>query len=984
MDVDENISWNIDADPGALAFPDMIANTDAGNGLHDHALVSRTSRNIPAQPRAPPSAEHAGSIPYPTLGLQHLASRPESRSESLGFNANIPNLKLEQHGPSSHSDDHVDGIPDIQAHADYSSSIRAERPPNVPAGHRPTVHAEHPQEVGAAHPSNFPAEHPANVRAEHPREVRAVHPSSLAAGHLPNVRAEVRAMHPSNLHAEHPANVRAEHPHEVRAAHPSSLAAGHLPNVPAEVRTVRPSNLHAEHPANVRAEHAQEVGAAHPSNLPVEHLPNVRAEVRAVHPFKLPAEHPANVHAEHPPDVLAEHPSPPHSTHHNQAVLGSYGDSDDEDPPRAIGRISHESLKHLDAAYELVLDKAKDVRDKTGLSVAQIFEHWLASRSRSRLKPNLWNLYGAYFKENTAQELARLHVKDRQEDQDPVPSPARSSDSYDAADQHEDEESGPSNQGHMSGTRRLCYKAFKEDYGEDKAKAILETFRQLQGANAGQSQTVAQRRTIFKKHSAKLADLMNAGEELHGFSGALLLVGSSVNSDAGLATVHMTKNAEGFFEEKCRADEDIIIGHMRALVYHNVSQYTVNLAWDTLDVDEREAPSDAKAPRERPSEGALKTSRREISTPLATSKRRAPSPIPSPAKSAGNADGDSDADLLMERKERPKYITSRLRTLLDDAGVKGISGSLFPWKSLPSILASNGVVLRNWPENVPWPLEPESTTTKSSKGISSLKSNQLVALLGALKDEKHRLKFEAHQGNRIDLIKSRIPVMHGVPPPYSSAYACGRRLFANGTTDRAGLPRLTAPLSVQLDDKSQPELPESSGVAFPGADVFGSPDSSSSPSPIQTRSKAKKAHLPFKMAMVTIDTSPNKRRAPQTNVPPEIVELSSGDEYRPSDTGLTDQPSKRTSKKRKAPPSFIASDDSPNHERNPAMVRNPLVSKGKARAMDVGMRERTPTPAQKRHIGSSGTEALEDREGRQPAKKRVRHIDAPDSVLYDS
>ncbi|KAI0363185.1 hypothetical protein BV20DRAFT_1058254 [Pilatotrama ljubarskyi] len=956
----QDLNTNVRTDSHANASCDARANvgamlpTDPGAGLSGQrhyrglgAAVSETSMRMElSRPVATLGGHHSyveAQMAAPGFALQ-VASASSAHEEISTKTCEPAGLA---HHPPRHSDDHVHGQVNIQARARYASSVRAAHSPSIPAQDALNDHAEHLLDNRTEKPHNLPAEHLFNDCAGYPLNVRVEHPPDLFAQHPVHDRAE----HPPYAHAEDPANVSTQHLLTDCTEHP--------PNFHAEP----PVDVCAEPPVDVCAEDPSDVPAKHPSNVPADSLANFHAEhlahVRADHLHALPSDRTAtNPTVSHSDDRANRHTEIQSSgslTRQHQSVF----DSDDEDHPQAVGRISHESLKHLDAAYELVLEKAKEVRQKTGLSIAQIFEHWLAATgSRTQTKPNLWNLYSAYFKENTAKELARLHAKNLHEDRDPVPSPTRSSDSYDAIEHLEDEDHGSSNQGHASGTRQLCYKAFQRDYGAEKAKAILETFRQLQGANVGQSQTVAQCRTIFKKHSTKLTDLMNAGEQLHGFSGALLLVGSSVNSDAGLATVHMTKNAEGFFEDKCRADEDTIIGHMRALTR-----------------------------RERPSEGVMKASKSAMSTPVVKSKWCAPSPAPSPTKSATNAGCDSDdEDVLLDRKERPKYIASRLRTLLDEAGVKGISGSLFPWKSLPSILASNGVLLRNWPENVPWPLDSGTSAAKSSKGISSLKSNELVALLTALKDQKHRIKFEAHPGNRIDLIKSRIPVMHGVPPPHTSGYPNGRRLFANGTTDRAGLPRLAAPLGVQIGDRAKPGADAKPGAnaASPGADIFGSPDSSPSPdqSPfpsIQTRSKVKRAPLPFKKTMVTIDTSPNKRRSPQTDAPPEIFELSSSDEYKPSDSGPTDQPSKRASKKRKAPPSFIASDDLSDDAGNSAAAGFARLSKGKARATDVGMRERTPTPPQKTAV-SSHSQVMEDGTAKQPPKKRVRHADVPDSV----
>lgn len=63
-------------------------------------------------------------------------------------------------------------------------------------------------------------------------------------------------------------------------------------------------------------------------------------------------------------------------------------------------------------------------------------------------------------------------------------------------------------------------------------------------------------------------------------------------------------------------------------------------------------------------------------------------------------------------------------------------GSL-SWKTLPQLFAKAGVVILNWPEDVPFP-----NSDKVKKGISSMKRDERVALLAAFNHTSHPLTFE--------------------------------------------------------------------------------------------------------------------------------------------------------------------------------------------------------------------------------------------------
>ncbi|KAJ3008174.1 hypothetical protein NUW54_g3257 [Trametes sanguinea] len=317
--------------------------------------------------------------------------------------------------------------------------------------------------------------------------------------------------------------------------------------------------------------------------------------------------------------------------------------------------------------------------------------------------------------------------------------------------------------------RELCYAAFKAAKGE-KAHEILTTFQGIQQVTESKKQTVAQRTRAFKQYSARVTNLMDSFETHHGFSGAVILVGDSVNSDGHLATVHMTEHAEGFFEDKCRAPSDVLIGHMKSHVYNRVSNAMIDFTWDGEPEAGTSTPAKGK---QRASDKHVKAASQHQSTEA--SRGGTSSARPEAASPIKAAQSEDDEDLLIVRA-----LSEHDGAVADISVSSGnidvvVNASLFPWKTLPQVLAANGAWMDNWPDDVPWPGEPADKQTNSrrpTKGITTLKSAEINALLASLKAPIHRIRFHKCQNDheKLDLR--------------------GRRLFANGKTDRQGHPRL--------------------------------------------------------------------------------------------------------------------------------------------------------------------------------------------------
>ena len=80
----------------------------------------------------------------------------------------------------------------------------------------------------------------------------------------------------------------------------------------------------------------------------------------------------------------------------------------DEEDFNAVGRVSEANLTLIKDEFIEVQKRAKVIAEKTGLSSAQVLQHWSIAGARTHLKRNAWNLYSSYFSENEEEELSRL------------------------------------------------------------------------------------------------------------------------------------------------------------------------------------------------------------------------------------------------------------------------------------------------------------------------------------------------------------------------------------------------------------------------------------------------------------------------------------------------------------------------------------------------------------------------------------------------
>jgi hypothetical protein len=254
-----------------------------------------------------------------------------------------------------------------------------------------------------------------------------------------------------------------------------------------------------------------------------------------------------------------------------------------------------------------------------------------------------------------------------------------------------------------------------------------------------------------------------------------------------------------------------------------------------------------------------------------------------------------------------KVIKDSITNLLRANGGTWASEAKFPWKDMAPRLATCGLVLVNWPEDVPLP-GTEQGAARKSKGISALTHHQQKTLVAAIRDSENPLRFEKanksgmyHEGIRtthtntmtsLDLSNNRQPVIIGVKPSAKSKHSAPRRLFADWHVDRNNCLDRSPPAqsSGAKASKSSTEKKSSSNVPTVKAEEISSDISSGR----QTRSKASNTKTTTTKANAT-----GKRVSKKPSPPSDVDE--SDDETQPlyrSDS--SEEETRKVSKKRKS------------------------------------------------------------------------------------
>ncbi|KAG2750876.1 hypothetical protein P692DRAFT_20728477, partial [Suillus brevipes Sb2] len=118
--------------------------------------------------------------------------------------------------------------------------------------------------------------------------------------------------------------------------------------------------------------------------------------------------------------------------------------------------------------------------------------------------------------------------------------------------------------GRCATLRRKCYEKFKDTF-PDTYQDILSKHEEV-ALLSSSPQTIAQRGQAFQKHYRSVTSILESGSARFGFEAAVVLCGKVVNEDGSLGHSYNTPGAGGFWEMRCRASDDMIIGHLKAHV----------------------------------------------------------------------------------------------------------------------------------------------------------------------------------------------------------------------------------------------------------------------------------------------------------------------------------------------------------------------------------------------------------------------------------
>ncbi|PPQ82640.1 hypothetical protein CVT26_001403, partial [Gymnopilus dilepis] len=266
-------------------------------------------------------------------------------------------------------------------------------------------------------------------------------------------------------------------------------------------------------------------------------------------------------------------------------------------------------------------------------------------------------------------------------------------------------------------TLKYEYDRFKQKYGGKKYPEILQAWYSMCQLTNNGDLSNAQRTREFRKFTENMDNLIHNASARLGFEAIFLAVGGIVNQDQNLSYLGGSDATREFFPERYRSTDRTAIGHLRAHVYAQQADPSTGVPVMS------EMPAVVK-----------------VEPPSAT---------------------DTDKVLFQLRE----IVIQKAAKF----GINVMKRNNLAWKTLPSICAKAGIIILNWPEDVPYPCDDGF-----KKGISSMKQDQRLALLAAFEHSTRPVTFKKQYSLAIP--KGQ-PVIIGVPPPADSRHTHGRRLF---------------------------------------------------------------------------------------------------------------------------------------------------------------------------------------------------------------
>ncbi|KAG2351507.1 hypothetical protein BDR07DRAFT_1501185 [Suillus spraguei] len=313
-------------------------------------------------------------------------------------------------------------------------------------------------------------------------------------------------------------------------------------------------------------------------------------------------------------------------------------DNQGDTAPTVKGRRQGVANTLLQEGFMRLESVIRNVSCNTSIPTHQVIALWHKSNRHSFNNINHWNAYSSYFKANPQQELKRL--------------------------------------GDMA----------PEGSWDAKCNFLM-----------GVQQTVAMWAQEVHNFGKKVSAMMDITAAHFRFEGALVTCGKVVNQDSSLGLAHTTAKAAGvgFWLTCCKANDDTIIGHLKAQVYNLTSLGVIDEAFK--DKAEIVQCNQSKAL-------IIKETMKEC---------------------------------LDISKNGIQWIKQELTRQIEKLGGKLSSKRNFPWKTLPAERIRLRMIIRGYPEDV---LLPGDFHMTSNTGIPNLTLKETGILVTALKAGSMQVK----------------------------------------------------------------------------------------------------------------------------------------------------------------------------------------------------------------------------------------------------
>ncbi|PPQ96532.1 hypothetical protein CVT26_010449 [Gymnopilus dilepis] len=320
----------------------------------------------------------------------------------------------------------------------------------------------------------------------------------------------------------------------------------------------------------------------------------------------------------------------------------------------------------------------------------------------------------------------------------------------------------------------------------------------------------------FQEFVGKLESISTFASESLQFETAACAVGSDIHKDQNLSATICSPMVPEFFAERLCVTQSEITGHMKAHAYDCVSRRSQPRIPHPVPDQQDASRTGDDITVEMENAGGARKRARSVSNPLLLEE-------------IGVARGqsvDSDKERKVKDGAVVQELKQRLLELTRSCDIDQLKTKIHLTK-LPTILSKRGLVIENWPEDVPFACD-----CHTGKGVAGLSVDEQIALLKSLKDPDHPLRIvrksstgelaKDHIGYLSDIvydipaIPQSEPVIIGVPPSPGSQFTHGRRRFLDAakTCDRNGPPRLTTPAN-QSSVAGPSEVYDKSGCGGP-------------------------------------------------------------------------------------------------------------------------------------------------------------------------